>query len=846
MVIPAGRTIVLDTATASLGALSIEGTLTVDARDVALTAASIRLSGALNIGSATAPFVNKATITLTGAPGASNDGVARGINVVGGSLALYGTAPSPVWTKLNDHAQAGATALTLADSVDWVAGSTIAVAPTDYYGVAQTERLTLATVNGKSLTTTAGLAKYRWGKLQYATANGMSLTPDASYTPPVAPAPTVLDERAAVGNLSRNIVIQGADDSAWQSSGFGVHVMVTGLASKVTIDGVEIRRAGQAGKADRYPIHWNMLSYAPTGAELGDATGHVLKNSAIWNSTNRCVVIHGTNGVTVKNNICNDILGYAFYLPDGVERRNVFENNIALKMRAPAAANQLQIGESYDCPGCGPSGFMLTNPDNTVRGNLAGDTNVGFWLSYPAKTLGKSSAVALIPNHLALGVFESNTAHSNRAVGISLAQAMTDDLGNSTQSKYYPTSDGKLETGANDIRFQMKGITAYKNNGALLNVVSAPDYVEWVTADNVGVHFSGTGNDGLISRGLMVGYSLNHLTPYPTAWPGEMPSAFATYHSTYSMRDNTVVNFPFVDGLTSGMFRTIDYYILAADMGQARNPNNRLIATNAGYRVPPPNLDGLPLDQGQGPRNWTLAGALWDPNGIWGAKNNWHVFDVPFLTSGANCTPVAPAGKNGTSCDGQYYGVADFVTDVDPARFTFMSPIEVTRSNASGAAIGQWTVGDGNLAPKLGNMRNFAARTGGTYTLRFPGKALPKKFEMRVDNAYRTTDSFVFSVSYDGNTPVTGYTVAGYTFQRDQMKNWSPTDPWYPAVRFFKPASSLAEVAASGGDKVWQDKANNLVWIKFQGGLPYPNEASLVPGSDDALYRSYNVMLYPQ
>ncbi|HMC16144.1 MAG TPA: G8 domain-containing protein, partial [Albitalea sp.] len=285
VVVPAGKTILLDIATPSLGALSIEGTLRFDDRNVALTASSINVTGTLEIGTVTAPFVNKATITLTGPQMPTNDGVSRGIIVSGGRLELHGTSPSPVWTKLNEHAEAGAKTLSLADPTSyWRAGDIIAVAPTDYYGVAQTERLTLTDASGKTLTTSQGLAAFRWGKLQYMTSQGMSLTPEAGYTPPVTPAPTVLDERAEVGNLSRNIVIQGADDDAWRMYGFGAHLMIMDLKSKVTVDGVEFRRVGQAGQMARYPIHWHLLSYAPDGSFIGDTVGHSIQNSAIWNS----------------------------------------------------------------------------------------------------------------------------------------------------------------------------------------------------------------------------------------------------------------------------------------------------------------------------------------------------------------------------------------------------------------------------------------------------------------------------------------------------------------------------------------------------------------------------------
>ena len=95
---------------------------------------------------------------------------------------------------------------------------------------------------------------------------------------------------------------------------------------------------------------------------MGDAIGHVLRNSSIWNSANRCVVIHGTNGVQVLNNICQDIKGHAFFLEDAVERRNVFDGNLALMTRSPAPAKLLQVHEGPTLSQAGPSGFWVTNP----------------------------------------------------------------------------------------------------------------------------------------------------------------------------------------------------------------------------------------------------------------------------------------------------------------------------------------------------------------------------------------------------------------------------------------------------------------------------------------------------
>jgi hypothetical protein len=405
-----------------------------------------------------------------------------------------------------------------------------------------------------------------------------------------------------------------------------------------------------------------------------------------------------------------------------------------------------------------------------------------------------------------------------------------DEAGRTVPHKYVPTSDESANDGDNAVRITMRRNAVWKNHGGgLWNRVSRPDYVEWTSADNAGVHFSGAGDDGVITRGLLVGKSLNH-SSYPQ---GVMPpSAFATYHSTYAMRDNTLVNFAFVDGLPSGVFRTNDYYTLGVDKGTARNGNNRLIASHPGQRTLPPALDGQPLAN----RHWAYAGALWDPHGYWGPKGNFWAYDVPFLTAGAACQPVAPAGRNGVSCAGEYYGVGAFQTDFDNSRYSFQAAIDVQRLNENGQEIGRWSNGDGATSTMLGNMRHFAARPGGRYILRFPGKPSPRWFAMTVGNAYRANDSMVMAVAFDGSANVSGYTVSGYEYGRQ-----APPEP--STTRAFSPAQSLAEVIASPGTKLWQDRANNLVWFKLQGGMPYPNAESTEAQTPEALYRPMSVIL---
>jgi hypothetical protein len=47
---------------------------------------------------------------------------------------------------------------------------------------------------------------------------------------------------------------------------------------------------------------------------------------------------------------------------------------------------------------------------------------------------------------------------------------------------------------------------------------------------------------------------------------------------------------------------------------------------------------------------YTTAGALWDHYDYRRPCNNYWVYDVPFLISGATCQAFAPIGKNGIGC----------------------------------------------------------------------------------------------------------------------------------------------------------------------------------------------------
>ena len=89
----------------------------------------------------------------------------------------------------------------------------------------------------------------------------MSLSSVDMVDPPATSGntPVVLDERAPVGNLTRNIVIQAPDDALWQNECFGVHIMIMRMGSGdhkgiANVEGIEIRRGGQATKVGKVSI----------------------------------------------------------------------------------------------------------------------------------------------------------------------------------------------------------------------------------------------------------------------------------------------------------------------------------------------------------------------------------------------------------------------------------------------------------------------------------------------------------------------------------------------------------------------------------------------------------------
>lgn len=850
VIIPNNVHILLDENTPDLAGLTINGTLEFDQQDLHLTADYIMLMGTLQVGTFISPYTHQARITLNAQdPNQSimNMGT-RGVLVMGGSLELHGNAPAVPWTKINAEAPVGSTSLTLNETVLWNVGDEIIVGPTDFYeaanGASITQKVNLTSVGGTNVGLNAGLNAHRWGQLQYATNTGMSLSPAGTVTPPAASGftPTVLDERAPVGNLTRNIVIEAPADALWNNDGFGVHIMVmrtgTGMGMCAAnqgcahLDGVEIRRGGQRGEVGRYPFHWHMLSYEGSNT-LPDATGQYIRNSTINESMNRGIVIHGTNGVEVSNNVVYKVRGHGIFTEDASERRNVINGNLVLHVRNPANGDGLKIHETGANAGRGSSGFWISNPDNTTTNNMAGDCNTnGFWLAFPENAWGLSAGIGIRPDRLQFGIFENNTAHSNGNEGINLDWVEVSEDGDISPSKYMSTSDGQEPQWPfpNKQRFLLKGLKVWKNNGSgLWDRSDWADNQEIVNADNAFSYFAGAGFSGVIERCLVVGNSLNHLQngtdrdDLPFSLP---PSAFATYHSTFDMKDNIVSDFPVADDFNSGVFSTNDYYIRGVEKGQIRNTNNLIINSHPGVKL-----------EASEPQ-FKLAGALWDPHGNWGGTpGDYFVYDDPFFTYGQTPTTVMPstAVSGGVLVEGPFYGFEGFVVNEGNEPWGALMEIEVTRFDDNFNAVGTWSVAEGYAGQLLPNMRHFAAHPSSVYELKFPTIAEVTDVAMSVTNMINTTDYQVVGIEYSGNNQVDQIY---FTTYGSHFGYGFPDEPAGEFKQIYQPvANRQAVVDAPNGQVYWHDTQNDVVWVKIQGGANQNwNPGDYAPDSDEMIY----------
>jgi hypothetical protein len=227
---------------------------------------------------------------------------------------------------------------------------------------------------------------------------------------------TILESKdfaVEVALLSRNILFEGGEDTKSRHGGHFVVFHTPTITQKV--NGVEFRKFGQQGILGRYPIHFH---------HCGDVTGSVVSKNSIRQSNQRCISVHGTDKLSIHENVAYDTKGHCYLTEDGTETGNDFIMNIGIQtapvdVLIPSSSVAMNGVESDDQPAT----FWITNPNNKWIGNVAaGSQNAGFWFDpllrgpnagrtdlYPNDTRTKKGYHA---DRVPLNVFKNNVAHS--------------------------------------------------------------------------------------------------------------------------------------------------------------------------------------------------------------------------------------------------------------------------------------------------------------------------------------------------------------------------------------------------------------------------------------------------
>uniref|UniRef100_A0A673M7K3 hyaluronoglucosaminidase n=1 Tax=Sinocyclocheilus rhinocerous TaxID=307959 RepID=A0A673M7K3_9TELE len=252
-----------------------------------------------------------------------------------------------------------------------------------------------------------------------------------------------VDMRAEVALLSRNILIHGEMENSCYGKNwcqyfsydtFGGHIKILGNFSSVHLSQVELKHMGQQREKGRYPVNFHRCGDVDQRGGYSDHT--YLDSLSIHHSFSRCVGIHATNGLLVRDTVGYDTLGHCFFLEDGIEQRNVFFHNLGLLTRPgtilPTDRNDSMCTEITDRVHKGyvpspaneckaVSTFWIAHPNNHLISNsAAGSQDAGIWYVFHNSSTGDSHG--LIPETKAeltpLGIFFNNRVHSNFKAGL--------------------------------------------------------------------------------------------------------------------------------------------------------------------------------------------------------------------------------------------------------------------------------------------------------------------------------------------------------------------------------------------------------------------------------------------
>ena len=242
---------------------------------------------------------------------------------------------------------------------------------------------------------------------------------------------------------------------------------------------------------------------------IGTVHNSYVRGNAIHQTYNRAVTIHAIHYLRVQNNVAYNTMGHTFFIEDGIETKNVLENNLALLTRR--SWSLLNTDNS-------PGSFWIRNPDNIFKNNhAAGSERYGYWFDLDPNSDGPSFDPNVCPINTPLGEFKGNVAHSNGRYGLRIFHGLV-PREFPCKALFYNASNPADPYASNHlITATFEDYTGYKNgrNGAIFETVGDVRCVNFKTADNIlaGIEYSLTDQTvegtAQINGALIIGRSEN-------------------------------------------------------------------------------------------------------------------------------------------------------------------------------------------------------------------------------------------------------------------------------------------------------------------------------------------------
>jgi G8 domain len=360
-----------------------------------------------------------ALIRLLALPGL-DPGECPAIVCCSGRMDFHGAPLSHTWVKLGATASKGAPEVVLDRVVEgWRAGDRVIVTATSRERIAdegdvpsvlshpQTEERTIRLLTGDRILLDRPLAFTHVGTDSY---------------------------RAEVANLSRNVTVESAS-----ADGIRGHTMYH-RHSVGSISFAEFRHLGKTGKLGKYSLHFHRVGDTMRGSSVVGAS--------IWDSGNRWIAIHGTNGLVVRDCVGYRSVGHGYFLEDGTEVDNILDGNLAVQ----ACQGAPLPGQVFAFDRNEGAGFWWANSQNAFVRNVAVECDqYGFRYEAPESTGletgllvrgcdGKRSAVDI--RTLAFVRCDGNEAHAQRRYGFNLGggpgSGTTGGVGNVGPDSHHP------------------------------------------------------------------------------------------------------------------------------------------------------------------------------------------------------------------------------------------------------------------------------------------------------------------------------------------------------------------------------------------------------------------------